>query len=222
MGISHENYTRGEIVNKKYNSASLLENVIPALKIIHDEGVAHNDMQEGNILIGPKEQTKLIDFGNAQTKEDGVGVGAGNDLPLKQVADLYSTLNLAYHMAVNETNAAHGGVLGDNYTPSVSIFKDNALSLPSIAQPMVQTFTLDDGSLSRIQPDVPQIMQEYAETLSNTINNKNLLKQDAVLPPIYNIIAKILKKHTYKTKPQDIYPVLTKAIKEGHHRSKSH
>ena len=201
MGISHENYTRGEIVNKKYNSASLLENVIPALKIIHDEGVAHNDMQEGNILIGPKEQTKLIDFGNAQTKEDGVGVGAGNDLPLKQVEDLYSTLNLAYHMAVNETNAAHKGDLEYNYPTYVYI-----------ATPMVQTFTLDDGRLSSKQHNVPEMTEKYAITLSNTIKNENLLKKGAVLPRIYNIIAEMLKTHTNTTNPKDIYPVLTNAI----------
>ena len=68
-GIEHENNTRGEKVNKDYSSASMLENIIPALQAIHKEGVAHNDMHEGNILIGPDAQTKLIEFGNAQTKE---------------------------------------------------------------------------------------------------------------------------------------------------------
>ena len=34
------------------------------------------------------------------------------------------------------------------------------------------------------------------KTLSDTIENQNLLKEGAVLPPIYNTIAETLKQHS--------------------------
>ena len=82
-----------------------------------------------------------------------VGNGAGNDLALKQVSDLYSTLNLAYHRAVNETNEAHDGEFKDNH-PTEFVH---------LAPPMVQTFTRDDGTPSDRQNNVPKNTADYAK-----------------------------------------------------------
>lgn len=40
-----------------------------ALEFVHSAGIAHLDVKPGNVLLGPKGEVKLADFGEGRGKE---------------------------------------------------------------------------------------------------------------------------------------------------------
>ena len=47
--------------------------ILDALAEIHSRGIVHRDLKSSNILINPRDQVKIVDFGLAPSVESGLG-----------------------------------------------------------------------------------------------------------------------------------------------------
>jgi serine/threonine-protein kinase len=92
--------------------------VCEGLEAAHEIGIVHRDIKPGNILIGDKDQTKIVDFGLAAVKhstlsrltQSGILVGTPEYISPEQItgadvdgrADLYSLAVVMYEMLTGQ------------------------------------------------------------------------------------------------------------------------
>jgi eukaryotic-like serine/threonine-protein kinase len=115
-----ENLTEGAIAEKEL--VPLAMQIVEAVEEAHDRGIVHRDLKPANILITPKGQAKVLDFGLAKWLQPGEeltadqvtdALGAAGTLPymspeqlngeaVDERTDIYSLGAVFYEMAVNQ------------------------------------------------------------------------------------------------------------------------
>src|ERR1700682_1251684 len=77
---------------------SLAMQIVEAVEEAHDRGIVHRDLKPANILITPKGQAKVLDFGLAKW------LRAGEELTADQVSDTLSTAGTLPYMSPEQLN----------------------------------------------------------------------------------------------------------------------
>jgi serine/threonine-protein kinase len=115
-----EKLTEGPVAEKEL--VSLATQIVEAVEEAHDRGIVHRDLKPANILITPKGQAKVLDFGLAQWLKPGEeltadhktdSLTAAGTLPymspeqlngesVDERTDIYSLGAVFYEMAVNQ------------------------------------------------------------------------------------------------------------------------
>jgi len=131
-----------------------------ALSAAHEINIIHRDIKSANILITPRGQTKVLDFGLAKMIRTVADAVDGEAPTLTNLTDEGTVLGTAAYMSPEQT---HGHVLdarSDIFSLGCVLYEAATRSLPFAGPSMLAVMhaiaTADPPSPSRVRPELPR------------------------------------------------------------------
>ena len=134
--------------------------IAEALEAAHEINLVHRDIKSANILVTPRGQAKVLDFGLAKlfrTVADGVDHDA---LTLTNLTDEGTVLGTAAYMSPEQTRGQALDGRSDIFSLGCVLYEAATRSLPfagpSMLAIMHEIATTDPPSPSRVRPELPR------------------------------------------------------------------
>jgi serine/threonine protein kinase/tetratricopeptide (TPR) repeat protein len=134
--------------------------VADALEAAHEIGLIHRDIKSANILVTPRGQAKVLDFGLAKIVRTLVDAVDEEALTLVNLTDQGTVLGTAAYMSPEQTRGEVLDTRSDIFSFGCVLYEAATRSLPftgpSILAMMHAITTHDPTPPSRIRPELPQ------------------------------------------------------------------
>jgi serine/threonine protein kinase/tetratricopeptide (TPR) repeat protein len=227
-------YVAGKTLTEKLMEGSLPEKelvslamqIVEAVEEAHDRGIVHRDLKPANILITPKGQAKVLDFGLAKWLRPGEELTADhakdtlstagtlpymspeqlNDEAVDQRTDIYSLGAMFYEMAVNQK------VFSRPLTSQVidAIFNQAPVSL-RVINPRISP-SLDDVVMKCLEKDPAHRYQSAKELL---VDFRRMTARSSVVMPVVRPRRRFGRKKLFVIVPAALV-LLALAMTFGH------
>lgn len=122
-----EKLTEGALPEKEL--VSLATQIVEAVEEAHDRGIVHRDLKPANILITPKGQAKVLDFGLAKWLQP------GEELTADQVSDTLTTAGTLPYMSPEQLDGQEVDERTDIYSLG-AVFYEMAVNQKVFARPL--------------------------------------------------------------------------------------
>ena len=170
---------------------AVLEPVLEALSAAHDAGIVHRDIKPENVLIGPRQQVKVADFGLARAHDDagnatksGLVMATPAYMSPEQVAgtrpgtasDIYSTGILLFEMLTGRQPYS-----GDNPASVAFQHVNSQVPRPSAVEPGLPT-ELDDLVLGATDREVAGRFASVTQFLDEVRQVRRLMPPATRIP----------------------------------------
>jgi serine/threonine protein kinase/class 3 adenylate cyclase len=158
--------------------------VADGLAVAHEAGVVHRDIKAENVMIGPRGQVKILDFGLAKLRE----VTATTNDPATRLTKVGTIMGTVTHMSPEQALGTDVDFRTDIFSFGVMLYEMATGRLPFEASTVQAT-------LARILNQEPKPAEELNPTLPPDLGRIILecLSKDRVLRPSLNDIVGQLK-----------------------------
>ena len=158
--------------------------VADGLAVAHEAGVVHRDIKAENVMIGPRGQVKILDFGLAKLRE----VQATTNDPATRLTKVGTIMGTVTHMSPEQALGTDVDFRTDIFSFGVMLYEMATGRLPFEASTVQAT-------LARILNQEPKPADELNPTLPPDLTRiiHECLSKDRVLRPSLNDIVGQLK-----------------------------
>ena len=154
--------------------------VARGLRVAHEAGVVHRDIKPANVLLGPRQEVKLVDFGLAQLRGVAEGTGA---TPVRAGSGTPG------YMAPEQIDGAEPLPSADIYALGMTLFFMLAGRAPHkvagvAGNHSILTFQLRGQlpSLKQVRPDTPDYVEQLYRYCTDADPARRYQSVDAFLP----------------------------------------
>jgi serine/threonine protein kinase/tetratricopeptide (TPR) repeat protein len=134
--------------------------VADALEAAHEIGLIHRDVKSANILVTPRGQAKVLDFGLAKTVRTLVDAADTEAPTLVNLTDQGTVLGTAAYMSPEQTRGEVLDARSDIFSFGCVLYEAATRSLPftgpSVLAVMHAIATTDPTPPSRVRPELPR------------------------------------------------------------------
>jgi serine/threonine protein kinase/class 3 adenylate cyclase len=158
--------------------------VADGLAVAHEAGVVHRDIKAENVMIGPRGQVKILDFGLAKLRE----VQATTNDPATRLTKVGTIMGTVTHMSPEQALGSDVDFRTDIFSFGVMLYEMATGRLPFEASTVQAT-------LARILNQEPKPVEELNPTIPPDLARiiHECLSKDRVLRPSLNDIVAQLK-----------------------------
>ena len=158
--------------------------VADGLAVAHEAGVVHRDIKAENVMIGPRGQVKILDFGLAKLRE----VQATTNDPATRLTKVGTIMGTVTHMSPEQALGSDVDFRTDIFSFGVMLYEMATGRLPFEASTVQAT-------LARILNQEPKPVEELNPTIPPDLARiiHECLSKDRVLRPSLNDIVGQLK-----------------------------
>jgi serine/threonine protein kinase/class 3 adenylate cyclase len=158
--------------------------VADGLAVAHEAGVVHRDIKAENVMVGPRRQVKILDFGLAKLRE----VQATTNDPATRLTKVGTIMGTVTHMSPEQALGTDVDFRTDIFSFGVMLYEMATGRLPFEASTVQAT-------LARILNQEPKPVEELNPTIPPDLARiiHECLSKDRVLRPSLNDIVAQLK-----------------------------